>query len=161
MWSFTRENMMKLQAEGRIAYTRNGMPRLKIFSEDLKGVPFQDVWARPELWLNSGAKERLGYDTQKPEALLERIIKAPQATETSFSIPSAAAAPPSPLRRVSTAAGSASTSPISRSASSRSGCTTSSATPSKIPTRSSASPPTCQGRASNPPTHTRPRADWP
>jgi hypothetical protein len=37
-------------------------------------VPYQDVWVRSELWLNSAAQERLGYPTQKPEALLERIV---------------------------------------------------------------------------------------
>lgn len=74
MWSYTKENMAKLEAEGRIAYTRTGMPRLKIYVDDLKGLPYQDVWARPDLWLNSAAKERLGYPTQKPEALMERII---------------------------------------------------------------------------------------
>jgi adenine specific DNA methylase Mod len=52
------------------------MPRLKIPVEELKGLPFQDVWARPELWLNSGAKERIGYPTQKQIALLQRIIAA-------------------------------------------------------------------------------------
>jgi DNA modification methylase len=74
MWSYTEENMIQLEAEGRIAYTRTGMPRLKIYAEDLKGVPYQDVWSRPDLWLNSAAAERLGYPTQKPESLLERII---------------------------------------------------------------------------------------
>jgi adenine specific DNA methylase Mod len=76
MWSYTRDNMLKLEEEGRIVYTRTGMPRLKIPVEELKGLPFQDVWARPELWLNSGAKERIGYPTQKPLALLQRIIAA-------------------------------------------------------------------------------------
>jgi DNA modification methylase len=76
MWSYTEENMMTLEREGRIAYTTTGMPRLKIYAEDLKGIPYQDVWARPELWLNSAAAERLGYPTQKPEALLERMIKS-------------------------------------------------------------------------------------
>jgi DNA modification methylase len=76
MWSYTRENMAALEAEGRIVYTKTGMPRLKIYVDNLKGVPYQDVWARPELWLNSAAGERLGYPTQKPEALLERIIKS-------------------------------------------------------------------------------------
>lgn len=75
MWSYTEENMRKLEGEGRIVYTRTGMPRLKIYVEDLKGVPLQSVWARPDLWLNSAAKERIGYPTQKPLALLERIIK--------------------------------------------------------------------------------------
>ena len=75
MWSYTQENMERLEGEGRIVYTRSGMPRLKIYAEDLRGVPYQDVWARPELWLNAAAAERLGYPTQKPEALLDRIIR--------------------------------------------------------------------------------------
>ena len=76
MWSYTKDKMMNLEEEGRIIYTSTGMPRLKILAEDLKGVPLQDVWANPDLWLNSASKERLGYPTQKPLALLERIIKA-------------------------------------------------------------------------------------
>jgi hypothetical protein len=52
------------------------MPRLKIYSNDLKGVPYQDVWSKSDLWLNSAAAERLGYPTQKPEALLERIVRS-------------------------------------------------------------------------------------
>jgi hypothetical protein len=68
--------MERLETEGRIVYTRTGMPRLKIYEEKLRGVPYQDVWVRPELWLNSAASERLGYPTQKPEALLERMLKS-------------------------------------------------------------------------------------
>ena len=51
------------------------MPRLKQYPEDLPGVPLQDVWTdvRP---LHNLAAERLGYQTQKPEAILERIIQA-------------------------------------------------------------------------------------
>ncbi len=79
MWSYTHENMESLEQEGRIAYTKNGMPRLKIFVGDLKGLPVQDVWAKPDLWLNAAAKERLGYPTQKPLALLERILRASSA----------------------------------------------------------------------------------
>ena len=44
--------------------------------EELRGLPLQDVWSRPDLWLNSAAKERIGYPTQKPLALLQRIIAA-------------------------------------------------------------------------------------
>ena len=76
MWSYTEENMRRLEAEQRIVYTKTGMPRLIIYADQLKGVPYQDVWARPDLWLNSAAAERLGYPTQKPEALLDRIISA-------------------------------------------------------------------------------------
>lgn len=76
MWSYTKENMLRLEEEGRVVYTRTGMPRLKIYSDALKGVPYQDVWSRSDLWLNSAAQERLGYPTQKPESLLERIVKS-------------------------------------------------------------------------------------
>jgi len=75
MWSYTEENMRRLEAEGRIVYTSTGMPRLKIEAGSLRGVPLQDVWANPDLWLNSAAAERLGYPTQKPVALLERIVQ--------------------------------------------------------------------------------------
>jgi DNA modification methylase len=75
MWSYTEDNMRRLEAEGRIVYTKTGMPRLKIPVENLKGVPLQSIWSEPSLWLNSGSSERLGYPTQKPLALLERIIK--------------------------------------------------------------------------------------
>jgi len=76
MWSYTEENMRRLEAEQRISYTKTGTPRLKIYVDDLKGLPMQSLWARPDLWLNSAAKERFGYPTQKPEALLERMILA-------------------------------------------------------------------------------------
>jgi len=76
MWSYTEANMLKLEAEGRIVHTKTGMPRLKLYADELRGVPLQDTWAVPSLWLNSGSKERLGYPTQKPVALLERIINA-------------------------------------------------------------------------------------
>ncbi len=76
MWSYTEENMRQLEAEGRIAYTNTGTPRLKIYVDDLKGLPMQSLWVRPELMLNSAAKERIGYPTQKPELLTERIINS-------------------------------------------------------------------------------------
>ncbi|MCD6326045.1 restriction endonuclease [bacterium] len=54
---------------------KNGMRQVtKITKEVSKGAPMDDVWDIPVI--NSQAKERLGYPTQKPEALLERIIKA-------------------------------------------------------------------------------------
>ena len=74
MWSFTQENMEKLVSEGRVVYTRTGMPRLKIYEDALRGISYQDIWVNRDLWLNSAARERLGYPTQKPAALLERII---------------------------------------------------------------------------------------
>ena len=74
MWSYTKKHG-DFGGRRENCYTNTGMPRLKIYVENLKGVPLQSVWARPELWLNSASNERLGYPTQKPLALLERIFK--------------------------------------------------------------------------------------
>ncbi len=76
-WAKTKENMDKLQAEGRIHWPKKkrGMPRLKMYPEDLPGLPFQDIWSDIRTMHNLSA-ERLGYPTQKPLALMERIISA-------------------------------------------------------------------------------------
>ncbi len=67
----------KLDAKGRIHWPKKegGMPRLRQYPEDLPGVPLQDVWVDIRAMHNL-SKERLGYPTQKPESLLERIISA-------------------------------------------------------------------------------------
>lgn len=74
-WRYSKETMQKLHSAGRLYYSRTGYPRQKFYLEDSKGVPVQAVWTDiPSL---SGAHaERLGYPTQKPLALLERIIAA-------------------------------------------------------------------------------------
>jgi DNA modification methylase len=74
-WQFDQAGIDTLWTNDRIAFSKGGKPRLKTYIRDLKGVAVRDIWTdiRP---LNSAAAERLGYDTQKPEALLERIIKA-------------------------------------------------------------------------------------
>jgi DNA modification methylase len=74
-WRYSRDTMEKLDAEGRLYYSRTGYARQKLYLDESSGVPVQDMWADiPSL---SGAHaERLGYPTQKPLALLERIINA-------------------------------------------------------------------------------------
>lgn len=76
-WGVPPAELDKMDAAGRIHWPAKagGMPRLKQYPEDLPGVPLQDVWTdlRP---LHNLAAERLGYPTQKPEALLERIIRS-------------------------------------------------------------------------------------
>src|SRR5438552_5397156 len=69
--------MDRLDAEGRIHWPKKkgGMPRLNMYPEDLPGVPFQDIWSDIRTMHNLSA-ERLGYPTQKPLALMERIISA-------------------------------------------------------------------------------------
>jgi DNA modification methylase len=74
-WRFSQENIDKLSAEGRIVLTSSGRPRIKRYLDEMPGHAIGDVWTDiPEI--NSQAKERLGYPTQKPLALLERIIQA-------------------------------------------------------------------------------------
>ena len=63
------------EAEGRLVFTASGMPRYKRYVDDTPGKPITNVW--DDIFpINSQAQERLGYPTQKPEALLERIIRA-------------------------------------------------------------------------------------
>lgn len=65
--------MLKLDAEGRIGYTSTGTPRFKRFLDEMPGVPVQNDWSDIT---QASKKERLGYPTQKPVALLERILNA-------------------------------------------------------------------------------------
>ncbi len=74
-WAWDQDRIDDLMAKGRIVFTRTNMPRYKRYLEDTPGKPTTDVWIDiPPV--NSQAKERLGYPTQKPRALLERIIEA-------------------------------------------------------------------------------------
>jgi adenine specific DNA methylase Mod len=75
LWRCPEETMARLDGEGRIFYTRNGIPRLKRYLDEAKGTPLNDVWADIEP-LRSWNKEKLGYPTQKPQVFLERIIRA-------------------------------------------------------------------------------------
>ncbi|MDP3065076.1 MAG: DNA methyltransferase [Chloroflexota bacterium] len=72
-WAYSRENMERFEKEGRLVYRKTGMPRLKVYLDEMPGTPAQSLWDDIEPVKGS---ERLGYDTQKPLALLERIIKA-------------------------------------------------------------------------------------
>jgi hypothetical protein len=75
-WRYSRGRMQELISQGRIVQPRPGaVPRYKRYLDEMPGRPLQDVWDDlPPI--NSQAKERLGYPTQKPLALLERIINA-------------------------------------------------------------------------------------
>jgi len=69
------ETMQRLDDEGKLHFTKNGGIRLKRYLDETPGVPLQTLWA--DIFpVNSQAKERENYPTQKPEALLDRIIKA-------------------------------------------------------------------------------------
>ncbi len=74
-WRYSEETMERLDREGRLYYSKTGYARQKHYLDDSPGVPIQDVW--DDIYSLSGAHaERLGYPTQKPLALLERIISA-------------------------------------------------------------------------------------
>lgn len=76
-WRYSRETMAKLDAEGRIWYPNDKAkrPQLKRYLDEMSGVSLGTVWTDiPPV--NSQADERVGYPTQKPVALLERILSA-------------------------------------------------------------------------------------
>ncbi|MBW3622604.1 MAG: site-specific DNA-methyltransferase [Armatimonadetes bacterium] len=76
-WAVSRERMEQLDAEGRIWFPKDIEKKLRIkrFLDDMPGIPLGNVWTDISP-INSQAKERRGYPTQKPLALLERIIAA-------------------------------------------------------------------------------------
>ena len=75
-WRFKQERMQSLYEQGRVIQPSPGaVPRYKRYLDEMPGVPTQDLWLDLNP-INSQAKESAGYATQKPEALLERIIKA-------------------------------------------------------------------------------------
>ncbi|PPF44115.1 restriction endonuclease subunit M [Pseudoclavibacter sp. AY1F1] len=74
-WRWSRDRMEQAIADGIVVQTKPGsVPQRKRYLDELRGKPFADVWMDiPPL--NSQAAERLGYPTQKPLALLERILR--------------------------------------------------------------------------------------
>jgi adenine-specific DNA-methyltransferase len=75
-WMITKEKMEEWDREGRLHFpeTKEGRIRRKSFVDELKGMPVQNLWT-DITEINSQAEERADYPTQKPEALLQRIIK--------------------------------------------------------------------------------------
>mgnify|MGYP005812814565 CR=1 FL=1 len=75
-WRYTKEKMEELYRQGRIVQTRPGaVPQYKRYLDEMPGVPVQNVWTDVPV-INNRSREKLGYPTQKPESLLERIITA-------------------------------------------------------------------------------------
>ncbi len=73
-WAYTLEKMEELETQGRIFWNANGIPKLKMFLDESKGTPLPNLWT--DIAMLKGGNESVTYSTQKPEALLERIIKA-------------------------------------------------------------------------------------
>ena len=75
-WRYSKEKMDALIRQGRIVQTRPGaVPQYKRYLDEMPGVPAQNLWGDLPV-LNNRSKEALGYPTQKPESLLERVISA-------------------------------------------------------------------------------------
>jgi adenine-specific DNA-methyltransferase len=73
-WAYVKERMVDFEKQGKIAYTSTGTPCLKRYLDEVPGQPVQNLWDDiPPV--NPMAHERLDYPTQKPEALVERIIE--------------------------------------------------------------------------------------
>jgi DNA modification methylase len=75
-WAHDQAGIDELMRDNRIIFTKNSIPRFKRYLDEMtEGQPLQDIWTDIGP-VASMAKERIGYPTQKPEALLERIIKS-------------------------------------------------------------------------------------
>lgn len=73
-WAYSKRKMEEFDRQGRLVYTKKGMPQYKRYLDEMPGQLAQDIWTdiRPV----TSSTERLGYPTQKPLALLDRVIRA-------------------------------------------------------------------------------------
>jgi site-specific DNA-methyltransferase (adenine-specific) len=74
-WRMTLDKLKELDAAGNLAWSKSGAPRRRLRPSDDRGDPVTSFWGDISP-VNSQAEERIGYPTQKPLALLERIISA-------------------------------------------------------------------------------------
>jgi DNA modification methylase len=74
IWRYSKEEMQRLHDSGRLFYTENGMPRYKQYLDEMPGVSINTLWTDIK-FIDSWSGEAAGYPTQKPEALLKRIIE--------------------------------------------------------------------------------------
>ena len=70
-WYVSKEKMCELDADNRLQYNKNGVPRVKRFLDEMNGIPLRDIWCDIN---NVQIGEKLKYATQKPVKLLERIL---------------------------------------------------------------------------------------
>jgi len=72
-WAYSWNNMAEFARAGKLIHRQTGMPRLMQFADEMPGIPLQDLW--DDISPETGSLD-LGYPTQKPEALLERVIRS-------------------------------------------------------------------------------------
>ena len=73
-WAYTKDKMEEMFKEGKLYFSNTGQPYIKYFLDERPGVAASSLWIDIPI-LSPTALERVDYPTQKPEALLERIIK--------------------------------------------------------------------------------------
>lgn len=74
-WAYTIETLNRFDEEGRIEWSKHGVPRLKRYLDEIEGAAVQEIWVDVKPLL-AKTSDHLGYPTQKPEALLERVLNA-------------------------------------------------------------------------------------
>ena len=76
MATYSKERMDKLKKENKVRFSEGSKyPEFKQYVHELKGRPIENIWTDINM-INAMGSERIGYPTQKPEALIERIINA-------------------------------------------------------------------------------------
>jgi site-specific DNA-methyltransferase (adenine-specific) len=75
VWRWTQERMLQAWKAGRVVIPEGGVAQYKRYLDEMSGTPIKDIWYDIE-HLHGSSREYMGYQTQKPEALLERIIRA-------------------------------------------------------------------------------------
>lgn len=72
-WMMSKENLEKLDQDERLHWNSKGRPNRRVFLEDYQGQPIGNLWTDIKV-INPMSKERLDFDGQKPEALIQRIL---------------------------------------------------------------------------------------
>ena len=75
VWRWTQERMQAAHENGLVHYSSTGLASQKRYLDEMQGVPVDTIWDDVQP-IQAQSRERIGYPTQKPLALLERIIKA-------------------------------------------------------------------------------------
>jgi adenine-specific DNA-methyltransferase len=73
-WMMSQAKLEALDAEGRLHWNSRGRPNRRVFLDDYRGQPIGNLWTDVKV-INPMAQERLDFEGQKPEALLERILQ--------------------------------------------------------------------------------------
>ena len=75
-WRYSRKRMEELESEGRLVYSASGQAYQKRYLDESRGVPLQDLWDDVKMIRGiHTSSEGVGYATQKPQALLDRVVK--------------------------------------------------------------------------------------